>query len=153
MGNPDAITQVINATDSANSDHGPDIDGNDLCGDLQIEITPPDLDFLTFDQSSKTLRLFTTNTDHITEVNNPVIVTVKAKLIDYPDIPEEIQSFNINIFSDCQNASQVNILQPQSPLPLVQYVIGSEMTVYDLQTDPKTSFSVDSECGEIIFDA
>ena len=79
-------------------------------------------------------------------------VTVKAKLTDYPDI-EAVQYFNINIFSDCQNTPQVNILQPESPLPLIKYVIGSEMTVYNLQADPTTSFSMESKCGQIVFNA
>ena len=82
-----------------------------------------------------------------------MIVTVKAILTDYPDIPEAVQSFNINIFYDCHNTSQVNILQPESPLPLQTYIIGSEMIMYDIQADPTTSFSMDISCGDIIFDA
>ena len=45
----EAQTQTIYVVDSANELHGPDIDGNDLCGATAIEISPPDLVYLTFD--------------------------------------------------------------------------------------------------------
>ena len=64
------------------------------------------------------LTLFTTDENHITEVNAPVVVTVEAKLKEYPKIPAVTQSFNIQIFAYCQNVSQIAIIAFQNPLPL-----------------------------------
>ena len=118
IGQSNAKTQTIIALDSAHSTYGADINGNDLCGARKIEISPPDLAFLTFDDSNNMLTLFTTDENHITEVNAPVVVTVEAKLKEYPKIPAVTQSFNIQIFADCQNVSQMAIIAFQNPLPL-----------------------------------
>ena len=44
----------MNASDTANIIHGPDIDGNELCGPKTYSISPPGLAYLTFDPSSYT---------------------------------------------------------------------------------------------------
>ena len=90
--NSAAATQTVLATDSASLTNG-NMDGVSLCGPRTYSISPSSSSILGL--SGDTLTLLSTDPADVT--TSPISITIRAGLLNYPNVAPKLETFNIEI--------------------------------------------------------